>query len=237
MAFITREYKVSINDIDKHAVCTKKSVLKFFETTACEHSDLAGYGIGDIERTKKSWILLQWKVTFYDYPKYGDVVLVKTWARDTDAFTSYRDFILSNKKGKIFAVASSKWAFIDVEKGLIKIGSVIQDNYNPETDCVFEDRTFTKFNAPEGLTDALSYQVLPHDIDVNDHMHNLNYLDLATDALEKFDFGDYKKMQILYKAQVKCGDNLTVKVGSENGQIFAVIYNGEKVSAIIKFYN
>ncbi len=237
MAFIEREYKININEIDKNANCTKKAILMFFENTACDHSDLAGYGITNMQTTRKSWVLLQWKVKFYAKPAYGQTVKVKTWARDTDAFTSYRDFILTDARGKIYANATSKWAFIDIDKGLAKIGNVITENYQPETDCVFENRKLEKLWPCDNPAFAFDYTVMPHDIDVNCHMHNLNYLHLAEDALYECDLSKYKTLEILYKTQAKLGDKLSIFKGDEPLGKSVVINNGEKISAIIKFYN
>ena len=237
MAIIENEFKISMNDVDQNAVCTQKSVLKFFETVACEHSDLAGFGISTMEQTKKSWVLLQWKVTFYAYPEYGKLIKVKTWARDTDAYTSYRDFLLTDSRGKIYARATSKWAFIDIYKGLSRIGSVISDNYNPEETCVYENRTLDKLKPLQDCLHAFDYEVRNHYIDVHRHMHNLNYLDLAQDAFEYGETQNYNTLEIYYKTQSKLGDNLSIFKGEiQNGKAVQIM-SGEKLSAIIKFYN
>ena len=237
MAFIEREYKVGVAEIDQKAVCSKKAMLKFFESIACDHSDLAGYGITTMETTRKSWVLLQWKVKIYAYPIYGQTVKVKTWARDTDAFTTYRDFILTDARGKIYANATSKWVLINIDKGLTKIGDIIEKAYQPETDSVFENRKLDKLSACDNPEFVFDYTVMPHDIDVNRHMHNLNYLHLAEDALYECDLSKYKTLEIFYKTQAKLGDTLSVFKGDEKTGKCVVINNGEKLSAIVKFYN
>ena len=237
MAFIERTYKVGILHIDKNAILTKKAILGFFETTACEHSDMAGYGISNIPKTNLSWVLLQWKASFIKEVSYGSNVRVITWARDTDAFTSYRDFKLYDESGNLCAIATSKWALIDLTKGLTRIGNIITDNYNPESDCVFSERLLAKIVPPneKECERVFEYSVMAHDIDVNNHMHNLNYLHLATDALG--DDSSFNCVEILYKTQCKQGDLLSVmKTKTEEGT-FVVIKTQEKLSAVIKFYN
>lgn len=235
MAFFERNYKVSVNDIGIDGVCTQKAILRFFETTACEHSDTAGCGISDIPKTNLSWILLQWKVNFLKKLRYGDRARIVTWARDTDAFTSYRDFKLYNGSDQLCAVATSKWALIDVDKGLTRIGNIIDENYNPERDCVFSERTLSKLLPPTNAKLALDYTVMHHDIDVNKHMHNLNYLDLALDVFEEGE--NFAFTEILYKTQCKKGDKLSLYKGGDENNHFIVIKLGEKLSAIVKFYN
>ena len=235
MAFIERNYKVGILDIDKNAILTKKAILGFFETTACEHSDMAGYGISNIPKTNLSWVLLQWKANFIKEVAYGNNVKVVTWARDTDAFTSYRDFKLYDESGDLCALATSKWALIDVTKGLARIGNIIADNYNPETDCVFNERLLSKIVPPAECEMVFEYPVMAHDIDVNQHMHNLNYLHLATDAVG--DDLSFNFVEILYKTQCKQGDLLSVMKKVADDGVYVVIKMQEKLSAVIKFYN
>lgn len=234
MAYLERNYKISVNDIGSNGFCTKKAVLRFFETTACDHSDLAGCGILNIPETNFTWVLLQWKVQFLKNLRYGDRVRVETWARDTEGFTTYRDFKLINEKGELCAVATSKWALVDLNKGLIRIGDLLEVCYDPERKPVFGQKTLAKLFEPSELEFVFNYTVMSHDIDVNRHMHNLNYLDIATDALGIDE--DYAFTEILYKTQCKRGDLLSVYKGGDENSSFVVIKNGEKLSSIIKFY-
>lgn len=70
-------------------------------------------------------------------------------------------------------------------------------------------------------------------IDVNNHMHNLNYVDLANEALPE---DVYKKAQlnnlrITYKKEIKLGETVKCKYSFADGKHFVVV----KVKMISQF--
>ena len=69
------------------------------------------------------------------------------------------------------------------------------------------------------------YKVRKADIDVNNHMHNLNYVDLANEALPE---DVYKKAQlnnlrITYKKEIKLGETVKCKYSFVDGKHFVVV--------------
>lgn len=237
MAFYEREFKVGVNDVSSDGVCTKKSILAFFETAACEYCDSVGYGILTMNQTKKSWVLLNWKVEFIKYPAYGQTVKVKTWMRDTFACSCYRDFILYDSQGVIYAKGTTKWAFIDIYKGLCRLSEQVIAACAPETDCVFNCKKLDKLALPDNLNYVFDYIVKKSDIDVNMHMHNLNYLSIAEDALSNCDVNEYDTLEIFYKNQSKLGELLCVlKTETQNEKTVAINGNGT-LKAVVKVYN
>lgn len=98
MAIIEHNFNLTIRDIDKNTELTNKAILCFFEDIGGYHSDIAGYGLKNIEETKISWVLLHWKVKVLKRIKYGDSAYVKTWSRGIIRACSYRDYEIYNDK-------------------------------------------------------------------------------------------------------------------------------------------
>ena len=59
----------------------------------------------------------------------------------------------------------------------------IISKYQPEEKTVFKSGKIEKIDIPKSFDDELSYTVKRRDIDLNSHMHNLYYLDLAYEVL------------------------------------------------------
>ena len=78
MIFVDK-VKTGLKDVGKDCLIKNESILEILENVGGEHSNLAGYGILDIERTKLSWILLDWKVKVLKRPLYADELEVKTF--------------------------------------------------------------------------------------------------------------------------------------------------------------
>lgn len=207
-----REYLVGIKDIGRNNQMTNFAFLSFLEEVASTHSSSVGYGVNDIETKKKVWLLMDWKLEVFKRPKYGDTLKVKTWARPIEKhiFYTYRDFEVFNGEEKV-AIATSKWVLFDLETH--KIGKITDDIinlYHTEKTQIFEERDILKMKEPAEQKIQLEYEVKRADIDINKHMHNLNYLKLAYEILpEEVYFSDEKKnVRIMYKHQILLGDKI-----------------------------
>lgn len=234
MAYIDKTFNVVTQDVLPNGNASYKAILSFLENVACKHSDIAGYGVNDIPRTHYSWVLLNWRVKLFSTPRYGDEIKVITWSRDGNKFVTYRDFKIL-KNGAVIGIASSKWALIDTEKGLSKITDEIYDAYQPENERVFDEIDIKKM-MPTDTAPTFFYKVLRRDIDVNNHMHNTYYYDIARELLpeEALDV-DFKNLDVTYKigallgetlacsiTKTELGFNVTIK-GKDNGNLHAVV--------------
>lgn len=208
---LEQEFKVGIKDIGINNKMTNFAFLSFLEEIACYHSDLIGLGINNIERTRKAWILMDWKLQVFDRPKYGEKLDVRTWTRpkEKNNLYTYRDFEIYNELKKV-AIASSKWVLFDVDlKKIVKINDEIILSYQPENINVFEEE-LKKINIKEDSKLKKIYEVQRSDIDINKHMHNLNYLKVAYEVLpeEVFLNAENNNVNIMYKHQILLGSRI-----------------------------
>lgn len=183
MAIFEHTFDFSIRDINEKTELTNKAILGFFEDIGGYQSDLVGYGLKDIEKTKLSWVLLHWKIKVLKRIKYGDSIHVKTWSRGSIRACCFRDYEIYNKNNELCVIATSKWALIHLEKGLMRVSTELVEKYQTENKKVFEAFNFEKLQEPKNSTLTFTYKVQRKDIDINKHMHNLCYLDLAYEAL------------------------------------------------------
>ena len=222
-----REYYVGVKDIGIKNEMTNYAYLSFFEEIASMHSATIGYGVNDIEKNKKVCLLMEWKLKVIERPKYGDKINVKTWARPVEKqqYFTYRDFEMYQGTKKV-AIATSKWILFDIEKNKItKITDDIINLYCPEEKNVFEEKEIKKLKEPDFLQEFILYNVKRSDIDVNKHMHNLNYLKLAYETLpEKIYYNPEKdNVRIMYKHQILFGEEVkSYYTSNENKDIITI---------------
>lgn len=207
-----REYYVGIKDIGTNNKISNYGMLSILEEIASTQSNIAGFGVNDIETKKKVWLLMDWKLQILERPKYGSTIKVTTWARQISKrpFSTHRDFEVFDGEKKV-AFATSKWILFDLETSKItKITDDIINLYKPESEKVFEEDEIEKLKETADLKEHIEYDVKRADIDVNKHMHNLNYLKLAYEALpEKVYYSKEKnKVRIMYKHQILLGDKV-----------------------------
>lgn len=229
-----REYYVGIKDIGIKGKMSNYGILSILEEIASSHSDTVEYGVNDIETKKKVWLLMDWKLQVFERPCYGTKVKVKTWARPITKmpFSTYRDFEIFDGEKKI-AIATSKWVLFDLETNKIaKITEDIINLYKPQEEKVFEKEEIEKLKEIQELNEYIEYDVKRADIDVNKHMHNLNYLKLAYEALPEDVYlsEEKNKVRIMYKHQILLGDKVKCYYNNiENKDIITIKSQDDRI--------
>lgn len=209
---VERNFEIGFRDVGKSNKLTNKALLGFLEDAAGKHSNIAGYGLNNIEETCVTWVLLNWKVRIFSRPLYGETVLVKTWGRDCVKFYTYRDFEVYNSNNELVAIATSKWALLDANTmSLIKISDEVIAPYEIETKRVFGDEPEpNKIMIPDEVSSVSDYIVGRKDIDINGHVHNVTYMDIAYEVLpeEVYKTIDCNSFEIMYKKETKIGETV-----------------------------
>lgn len=224
---VEQEYIVKLSEIGKDNKATNKTILSYLEDVGGKHSNIAGYGIFDIPKTHLTWLLLEWKLQIIRRPNYAEKIKVRTWSKNSVKCYAYRDFEILDDNQNIIAKAASKWVLVDIEKSkIVRIEDNVLSKYEPELNkSAFEDEEFEKIREPEQYQLETNYTVKRADIDVNNHMHNLNYLDLFSEALpeEVYKTTQFDNVRITYKKEIKLGETVKCKYAYENGNSIVVI--------------
>ena len=236
------DFKIQLKDIGKENYIKNIGILEIFENIGTHHSDIAGYGPNTIKETGVSWVLLDWKLQVIKRPQYGQNLSVHTWARTIGgeikrAYT-YRDFEVYDDENNVCIIGTSKWVLININTGRItKIDEDIIGKYEPEDKNVFNIDELDKIKIPDNFDNEITYKVGRKDIDINGHMHNLYYLDLAYEALPEdvYNKRPFDNVRIQYKKEIKLGDIIKCNYNFENNEHIITICdeNDTKVHAVI----
>lgn len=237
--FVEHNFYVGLRDINCLRELSNTSLLAYLEDVACMHSEIAGYGVTNIDTVKRSWILLSWKIKVIKRPKFNDILNVQTWSREIDKFYAFRDFRIYNQKKELVCIATSKWLFIDTEKEkIIKVTNDVAEKYEQEKESVFEEKDLQKLNEPENYENKIKYKITRNMIDVNNHLHNIYYMDIAKEVLpEELSFSnEFDNFEIMYKKEIKLGDSVKAMYSKQGDCHYVTIKNEDEnfVHAIIK---
>lgn len=209
--FVEHNFYIGFEDLMKGNKVSNKAILRYLEDIAGIHSNLVGYGLNDIPRIKHSWILLGWKVKLYKRPIYGETIKVKTWSKVIHKFYALRDFQIFSEDGELLGVATSKWIFIDTQKeSIAKVTEDVIKIYDSEDTSVFDEDNLGKLKEPEKIDNSCNFLINRSMIDMNNHVHNLYYLDIADEVLPEdiYKTKEFNEFEIMYKKEVKLGDNV-----------------------------
>lgn len=230
-------YKIGLEDIGRNNEATNKALLAIMQDIACLHSASVGYGILEIEAKKRAWMLLDWKMEVIKRPKYNDDINVETWSRKVERLYAYRDFQLKDKEGNIIAIGTSRWIFVDTERRRpVRLTADIADLYESETD----KNVFTEEMEDIKCGDYLfkkDYCVQRRDIDINQHMNNLSYLDMAYEILPEdiYNTKVFNNIRIVYKKEILYGEKVECYYEEQNNKYIITVKSQGKINAIIEF--
>lgn len=225
--FYKEDVKIQLKDFGKNGFIKNRAILEMFENVATYHSDSLGHGPNNIEKTGSSWVLLDWKFKVIKRPKYGQNLNVCTWGRCMKKAFTYRDFEIRDKENNLCVIGTSKWVLVDINTNrIVRLDEQLIEDYEPEEKSVFGEE-LTKLKVPEKFESEYIYKVARRDIDLNGHMHNLYYLDLAYEALpqEVYEKRPFDNVRIEYKKEIKFGETIKCKYSFINGENIVTIFN------------
>jgi medium-chain acyl-[acyl-carrier-protein] hydrolase len=153
-----------------------------------------------------------------------------------DRIYAYRDFEIFNEKNELVIIATSKWVCIDTEKqAIIKVTGELKDAYTMEDRRVFETE-IEKIKEPESYIDSCEITITKDLIDINGHVHNLNYMDFANRILPEEVSENAMNVEIMYKKQIKAGEKIKCFYAKEEDAHFVVIKSEDEsvLHAIVK---
>ena len=209
MNYYTKKFEIPYIDINKNFNATPTAILRYLQEMATIHGDMLGVGLSTIHITHIAWILLDWKVKMFKYPKWNEKISITTWPRSFQGLYAFRDYEIKSSTNEILGVATSKWLIFDIEKKRPKKATKeIIGNFQFGEKSVFDDE-LKKIKEPEQIDCTHKYIVKRMHIDTNGHVNNTWYLDFALEALPEIVYDkEIIDIQISYKKECRLNDEL-----------------------------
>ena len=237
---VKHDFYIGMRDIDSNNYITDKGLLAALEDTGGIHSEIAGFGIIDLPKTHRFWMILSWHIEIIRRPKFNETITIHTWSKPCRKLYVYRDYEVFDKDGKLIATAGGKWVFINTENNsIVKAKDEMFSSYEIEPEKFSTDPALLeKLKEPKNYSNVVSYTINREMIDLNNHVHNLDYLDLAYKALPKEAYEkEFTKIDIMYKKEIKLNETVKCFYSNENGTHTVSIKSEDEtvLHAIIKF--
>lgn len=228
------ESRVRLSEVDQERKMTLNAVLNYFQDCSTFQSEDLGVGIDVLEPRKRMWVLNSWKIEVNRYPELGEHIKVGTWPFEFGRMTGMRNFCMLDEKGQMTACAETLWVYMDTRR--MRPARVDEDirlayETEPKLDLGEDTRRIT---VPEELEARKSFEVQPFHLDVNHHVNNGQYVQIAGAYLPE-DFRIHQ-MRAEYKKSAVLGDTIFPQVGrTEEGYIIVLGSEDGKPYATVEF--
>ncbi len=213
---VKQDFLVRLEDTGKGFQLSNKGFVTMLTNLACIHGNRIGQGLMDRDKCGLSWMVAGWRLVVDRRPLLAQTVRGLTWASGWGRLQTTRDFMLYDMQGDVAARATSSWLVLDEHNTrVLRMTPEIIEPYGPEPD----HQTFPGFafprEAPAFETErTVSLQVSRAMIDCNEHVHNVAYLDLFTEALpEDEDMDRYSDLTLVYRREIKPRERITAVCG------------------------
>ncbi|MBP5225456.1 MAG: hypothetical protein J6Z38_07760 [Lachnospiraceae bacterium] len=201
-------------------------LLSLIQESAIAHTEELGMGREKTLDKGLLWIVTMENIRIERLPEYDEEVTLRTWPGKTMHLLFPRYFELRDETGTPIVRASAIWSLIDEKtRGLIfpeKFGIVIEGQETGEE---------IPLPAPirtGPCTEGRSFTVPYSFIDLNGHMNNTRYADLAEDCIhEETKTQRLKSLRLEFLREVRLNEELSLSWGHEDEKWFLTGASGK----------
>lgn len=229
MGIFTTKEKVIVEDIGSNLKMSNHGFLRILQEAANMASTEAGHGLTDLDKTNTTWVLLNWRVKILKRPQYNEIVTVNTWANFSKNIYSIRSFELY-VNDELIAIADSKWVYVNAHTHQIeKIDDDLIANYGQEEKTLFDTEFRDRTKMPGNLEELYTYTTMRRDLDVNHHVNNIVFLDIANELIDNDLILNSTDFSIVYKKEITHGETISCyKTTDDAGNTTIFLHNKEK---------
>lgn len=211
--------RVRYSEVGEDKKLSLNGIINYFQDCSTFHSESLGVGLNVLEKLNRVWVLSSWQIVVERYPDLCEEITVSTWPYAFQGFFGYRNFVLTDKEGRLLAYANTLWTFLDTETGRpARVPEEIAGAYTLEEKLNMSYAS-RKVPMPKDGETGEPFAVQRLHLDTNHHVNNGQYIQMAR-AYVPSDFV-IRQMRAEYKKSAVLWDMIYPVVSQEDG-IFTV---------------
>ena len=236
---VKEKFYIGYSEVNCKLEICNSSILKIFENMACIHGSIAG---DSLKNSDARWFLTGYKVKVHRRPQYEERVEAHTWSRSIKGIFACREFEIYGEDNSLCITGISNWVRVNAEtQKLEKADEKTVAAYESEPNKTnFGIEKLEKIKECEEYSFAKDYTVDRNFIDINNHMNNVCYMELADIVLPENVYlkGDCNEFEIMYRKAIKYGEKIKcLYTEIEDSHIIAIKSEDlSELKAIIKMY-
>ena len=213
-------------DVDLHRRLRTSRLFELLQEASIRHTEQLGMGRDKTLDKGLLWIVGLQRAQISRMPVYDEQILLRSWPGDTMHLFFPRYYQMETAAGEVLLRASALWGLVDQQTRKM----VFPERFGVEIGGTVTGEEIGLPSSPRRmeLTEAVPFRVPYSYVDLNGHMNNTRYFDLAEDCVPASREGrPLCLVQTEYVSEAKLGDELRVRWGSD-GKVFYLQGEGEK---------
>ncbi|MDZ7694202.1 MAG: thioesterase [Balneolaceae bacterium] len=222
----TQSFAIRSSEVRPSGNAKLQTICDLLQEVAGNHALELNWDVTQLKEHNLTWFLHRLDLEIEKYPRWRENVTVQTWPSGSDRLRAYRDFLILDDNEEVLVRALSYWLMINLEsrrpsrmpKEVLEISPKNTDHVLPLKD----DRP----QFPENIFDKKQFAVRYSDLDINEHVNNIKYVEWITETLPVQH--QIKAFDIEFKAECGYGSKVKITTGAtEKGDIGAVVKQTE----------
>lgn len=225
--YLMREFTVRSYEVDFNCELRLPALFDHLQDVAWEQAEGMGCGWQALQQQGWLWVLSRIDLQVLRLPRWTDTVRLYTWPRGIDGVFALRDFELQTPGGDVLAQATSSWLVLSAQSHRpMRIASLFAERKFVEQSTLGRnaDRLVLPADASPEATDE--QHVVLGDIDMNQHVNNVRYIDMAcnTYGREQFERFSPSGIAVNFNAESQMGETLRLMryASAPNEQLVAI---------------
>ena len=214
-------------DVNMHRQLRTSALFRMMQEAAVAHTEELGAGRAlTLDRGLLWMVTLQYAKVFR-MPEYDEPVTLKSWPGETMHVLFPRYFTMSDEKGRPLVSASALWTLVDAKTRRMvfpeRCGVRVEGVVTGEEAALPKPLPKTETENGRPFSVPFSY------VDLNGHMNNTRYFDLAEDSIDAPAAGkQLREIRSEYIAEALLGEELSVGWKKDGDGYFVSGKSGDK---------
>lgn len=194
----------------------------YIQEAARNHADVLGIGLERLKEENLMWVLCQMRAQMLICPVAGDSLEVRTWPSTAGRIQCRREFVWRTPGGEIMGRAATLWIVANRQTRRIeKLPGFIRDCFPPCPPLAL-DWSSEKLpmldggDAPNRITAGES------DIDGNNHVNNVRFIEWAIDSLPEAVRADLflRELTVDFRSEGFLGDEMLTRLEKAEAETY-----------------
>ena len=209
MSVYQRQLRLRNRDVNLYRRLRTSTMFEWMQEASIRHTEELGMGREKTLDRGLLWVVTLQRAEIARMPEYDESVTLESWPGETMHLLFPRYYRLLDAQGETLVSASALWALVDSETRRM----VFPDRCGVRIDGAVTGHEIALPSPPRRAEggESLSFTVPFSYVDLNGHMNNTRYFDLAEDFLPPAAEGRaLKELSVEYANEARLGETLTL---------------------------
>ena len=214
-----KQFNLRYFEMNKWGEASPLTIAALIQEAASDHCDSIDQGLFTLYAQNIGWVLLSSFIKMERYPVFKEKISIHTWISSFTSTRCYRENIIYDAGKNIIGRSRGLWVFFDTQKKRpVRIFDAIVGGWAPineTSDCYNID---DKLAATEQVICRKKFDIYQYDLDANNHVNNLRYLQWAMETLPEHYFEE-KQLSVVnarYSKEAYYGQSIEAVASAED---------------------